>query len=204
VQSPANALWQSALSTTQVSLSGDTAAFKISVTVPHDAKPGSYPFVVKGTDSAGAMASATVTLATSAATVHAPLTRTAFGPEPPKIAKVLATTKRVAVYGIYFDFASATLRPESAPVLKEIAAALAANPTWKLVIEGHTDNVGGAEYNLDLSKRRALAVKDALVSHYSIRANRLAGIGYGFSRPKASNDTAQGRALNRRVELVRQ
>jgi outer membrane protein OmpA-like peptidoglycan-associated protein len=203
VQPPANARWQTTLSPTHVLLNGDTANVTLTVKVPQSARSGSYPFVVKGTDGAGQTASATETLASAAGTTPVPV-RTALVPATPKIAKALATTKRVAIYGINFDFASATLRPDSAPVLKEIAAVLAANPSWNLIIEGHTDNVGGAAYNLDLSKRRALAVKDALVTHYSIAANRLSGIGYGFSRPKASNDTPLGRALNRRVELVRQ
>jgi outer membrane protein OmpA-like peptidoglycan-associated protein len=121
----------------------------------------------------------------------------------PKIAPALEKDKRVAVYGIYFDFASAKLKPESTPVLDEIADALNANPSWNLTIEGHTDNVGGADYNLDLSKRRAAAVQDALVTRYHISADRLSTAGFGFTRPKASNDTPEGRALNRRVELVR-
>lgn len=203
LQPPANARWQASLSPTHVSLNGDTAKFTLTVSIPQNARLGSYPFVVKGADDAGESASATETLATSAGAASAP-PRIALVPNTPKIAKALATTKRVAVYGIHFDFASATLKPESAPVLKEIAAALTANPSWKLTIEGHTDNVGGAAYNLDLSKRRALAVKDALVKRYAIAATRLRSIGFGFSRPKASNETAEGRALNRRVELVRE
>lgn len=115
----------------------------------------------------------------------------------------LAVKKQVVVYGIYFDFASATLKPGSAPVLREIADALKANPMWKLTIEGHTDNVGGVDYNLELSRRRAASVKNVLVTRYHINPSRLTTIGYGFSRPKASNDTPQGRAFNRRVQLVR-
>ncbi len=116
----------------------------------------------------------------------------------------LTQEKRAVTYGIYFDFAQATLKPESAPVLKEIAQALNDNPDWKLTVEGHTDNIGGDTYNLDLSKRRALAVKDALVAQYNIAPDRLANDGFGASRPVESNDTLEGRARNRRVELVRQ
>ena len=68
-------------------------------------------------------------------------------------------TGQAEVYGIYFDFASDKIKPESEPVLREIADALNHNPTWKLRVEGHTDNIGGDEYNLDLSQRRAEAVK---------------------------------------------
>lgn len=109
----------------------------------------------------------------------------------------------MAAYGIYFDFASAKLKPASTPALEEIAQALTANPDWNLTIEGHTDNVGGATYNLDLSNRRAAAVQEVLVTQYRISAQRLSTVGYGFTRPKASNDTPEGRALNRRGELVR-
>ncbi len=118
--------------------------------------------------------------------------------------KQLTEEKRAVTYGIYFDFAQATLKPESAPVLKEIAQALQDNPDWKLTVEGHTDNIGGDAYNLDLSKRRALAVKQALVAQYNIAPDRLANDGFGASRPVESNDTLEGRARNRRVELVRQ
>jgi outer membrane protein OmpA-like peptidoglycan-associated protein len=110
----------------------------------------------------------------------------------------------VDVYGIYFDFASDKLRPESAPVLAEIAATLKNNPTWKLHVNGHTDNIGGDAYNLDLSNRRAAAVKQALVTQYQIDPARLDPQGFGATQPKESNDTLAGRARNRRVELIRE
>jgi outer membrane protein OmpA-like peptidoglycan-associated protein len=77
------------------------------------------------------------------------------------------------------------------------------HPTWSLAVDGHTDNIGGDAYNLDLSKRRAAAVKQALVTRYRVDAVRLATNGYGASRPKATNATLAGRAQNRRVELVK-
>jgi len=117
--------------------------------------------------------------------------------------QALEQTGRAEVYGIYFDFGSDTIRPESEPVLAEIAGLLQRNPGWKLDIEGHTDNIGGDEYNLDLSNRRAAAVKAALVDRHGIDAGRLETAGFGASRPKESNDTLAGRARNRRVELVR-
>jgi outer membrane protein OmpA-like peptidoglycan-associated protein len=116
----------------------------------------------------------------------------------------LASAKRIDVYGIYFDFASDRIRSESDPVLREIADALSRNPDWRLSIGGHTDNVGGDAYNLDLSNRRAAAVKQALVTRYKIDGERLQTAGYGLSAPKGTNDTPEGRARNRRVELVRQ
>jgi outer membrane protein OmpA-like peptidoglycan-associated protein len=115
----------------------------------------------------------------------------------------LAQCQSVDLYGIYFDFNSASVKPESDEVLKKIAGVLGAHADWKLSIAGHTDNIGGDAFNLDLSKRRAAAVKDALVSHYGIGADRLTTTGFGASRPVASNDTLEGRARNRRVELQR-
>jgi outer membrane protein OmpA-like peptidoglycan-associated protein len=124
--------------------------------------------------------------------------------EQPRLEQALAETGRVEVYGIYFDFGSAVLKAESDTVLKEIADALEKNPAWTLSVEGHTDNIGGDSYNLDLSQRRAQAVKQALVDRYHTPADRLSPVGYGASRPKEPNDTLAGRARNRRVELVRQ
>jgi outer membrane protein OmpA-like peptidoglycan-associated protein len=118
--------------------------------------------------------------------------------------KQLTQDKRAVTYGIYFDFNKDTLKPESGPVLKEIAEAMNHNPDWKLTVEGHTDNIGGDTYNLDLSKRRAAAVKQALVTQYNIAPDRLLTGGFGASRPVETNDTLEGRARNRRVELVRE
>jgi outer membrane protein OmpA-like peptidoglycan-associated protein len=118
--------------------------------------------------------------------------------------KQLTQEKRAVTYGIYFDFNKDTLKPESEPVLKEIAQAMTDNPDWKLTVEGHTDNIGGDTYNLDLSKRRAAAVKQALVTQYNIAPDRLLTGGFGASRPIETNDTLEGRARNRRVELVRE
>lgn len=122
---------------------------------------------------------------------------------PSAIEKQLEDEGRAEVYGIYFDFDSATLKPESTPVLKEIAALMAKNASWKLDVEGHTDNIGTAARNLALSKERAEAVKHALVTEYGIAAARLTPAGFGASRPRESNDTLAGRARNRRVELVK-
>jgi outer membrane protein OmpA-like peptidoglycan-associated protein len=200
-ESPTGVNWHADLSTQQVSLGGKVAPFDFTVAIPQDARPGRYVFTVAGTDERGKTARAFVALSSLKTVLTA--VRTLQSPKSPHIAKTLATKKRVTVYGIYFDFASDTIRPESAAVLKEIADALRANPAWKLTIEGYTDNVGGADYNLDLSIRRAAAVKRALVNNFHVQADRLNTVGYGFSRPKASNDTPEGRALNRRVELVR-
>ncbi len=125
-------------------------------------------------------------------------------PVEKKIEQELAQNGRAEIYGIYFDFNSAKLRPESGPVLKEISDALKNNPSWKIKIDGHTDNVGGDAYNMQLSQRRAEAVKQALIKEYGIGADRMTPEGFGASRPKATNSTIEGRALNRRVELVRE
>ncbi len=120
-----------------------------------------------------------------------------------KIEKELKDEGRAEIYGIYFDFDSDQLRSESEPVLAEIAEVLKKQPDWKLNVEGHTDNVGGDKHNLDLSQRRAASVINALGSRYQISVDRLSPTGFGASKPKATNDTVEGRALNRRVELVR-
>jgi outer membrane protein OmpA-like peptidoglycan-associated protein len=116
----------------------------------------------------------------------------------------LKQSHRAQVYGIYFDFGKSTIRPQSKPVLQEIAKAMKDNPSWKLTVEGHTDNIGGDESNQDLSKRRASAVAEALETQYHIAANRFTSAGFGASRPVETNDTLEGRARNRRVELVRE
>jgi outer membrane protein OmpA-like peptidoglycan-associated protein len=125
-------------------------------------------------------------------------------PTSNEVERHLAIDKHTDVYGIYFNFASDVLRPESEPVLKEIATALEAHPDWKLRVNGHTDNIGGEAMNQDLSRRRAQAVRHELAEHYKIAEARLSTEGFGASQPKESNDTDRGRALNRRVELVRQ
>ncbi|MEP6885254.1 MAG: OmpA family protein [Gammaproteobacteria bacterium] len=116
----------------------------------------------------------------------------------------LKEQKHALVYGIYFKFARADIRPVSEPVLKEIAAILKNNPGWKLSIVGHTDGIGNAAANLELSRRRAMSVKAALVERYAIDADRLSTGGFGASEPQATNNPPEGRARNRRVELTRQ
>lgn len=116
----------------------------------------------------------------------------------------LKSEGHVSLYGIYFDFDSAEIRPESEPVLREIARLLRENPSLKLYVVGHTDNVGKLQYNLQLSKRRAQAVVEELVRRYGIERTRLKAFGVGPLAPVASNKTPEGRAKNRRVELVEQ
>ena len=121
-----------------------------------------------------------------------------------RLERALREQRRAVVYDLYFDFNSETIREESEPTLREIAEVLRRNPDWRLSIEGHTDNVASDRYNLELSSRRAAAVKSALGTRFGIAAQRLATAGLGESRPQDPNDTVEGRARNRRVELVRQ
>jgi len=122
----------------------------------------------------------------------------------PQLEEQLAKQKKAIIYGIYFDFDKDTIKPESEPVLKEIVKAMTDNPDWKLRVDGHTDNIGGDAHNLDLSRRRAASVKTALVERYHISADRLTTNGFGASSPIDRNDTLEGRARNRRVELSRE
>jgi len=111
---------------------------------------------------------------------------------------------KVAVYGIYFDTGKAVPKPESGPVLQEIAKLLQANPGLKLHVVGHTDNVGDQAMNMKLSADRANAVMMELINKHKIAAARLKASGVGPLCPVASNKTEEGRAKNRRVELVEQ
>ena len=120
------------------------------------------------------------------------------------IEQALKQTGHAQIYGINFDFASATIRPQSQPILAEIAKAMKDNPAWKLSINGHTDNIGGDASNLELSRKRSASVVEALTTQYHIAANRFTSAGFGASQPIDTNDTIEGRARNRRVELVLQ
>lgn len=108
------------------------------------------------------------------------------------------------LYGIYFDTGKAEIKPESEPAFGEITKLLQADPKLKLYVVGHTDNVGVFDYNLKLSKDRADAVVKALTGKYEIAAARLQPFGAGPVAPVESNTTEDGRAKNRRVELVAQ
>ena len=108
------------------------------------------------------------------------------------------------VYGVYFDTGKAEVKPTSDPTLSEIAKLMKANPAMKLHVVGHTDNVGTMPANMELSKQRAAAVVSALVTKYQIATARLDSAGVGPLSPVATNGSDEGRAKNRRVELVEQ
>lgn len=114
----------------------------------------------------------------------------------------LATLRKYDIHGILFDFGSARLRPEAGSLIADIATTLKANPTWTLLVNGHTDSIGDTVTNKRLSADRAASVKTELVRR-GIDAARLKTDGLGETAPKADNATLEGRALNRRVELVR-
>jgi OOP family OmpA-OmpF porin len=120
------------------------------------------------------------------------------------LANSIKETGKAALYGIYFDTGKSEIKPESEPSLKEIAKLLQADSKLKLYVVGHTDNVGTFDSNLKLSKDRADAVVKALVAKYSITASRLLAFGAVPVAPVASNRSEEGRAQNRRVELVAQ
>ncbi|MFY9739914.1 MAG: OmpA family protein [Candidatus Cybelea sp.] len=168
-------------------LAGGTMNLTVAVRIPVSTKAGVYTVNVNASNGAGRSARASVTL-----TGSAPLKKQ-FTP----------TQKRIRIYGIHFDVDSAVIQARSEPVIAQIAQIMRENPSWRFQIEGHTDSDGGAAYNLALSQRRAQAVVDDLVKRYGIARSRMLAKGYGLTKPIASNSTEEGKALNRRVELVR-
>ncbi len=114
----------------------------------------------------------------------------------------LRDSGKVALYGLYFDTDKDVVKPESQPTLEEIAKLLKGDPALHLHVVGHTDSQGKPDYNLDLSRRRAASVVRELTAKFGIGADRLDSFGCGPYSPAASNATEEGRAKNRRVELV--
>lgn len=103
---------------------------------------------------------------------------------------------------IQFDHDKSNIKPQFEPEVDKAARFLAQYPNSDAIIEGHTDSNGSDDYNQGLSKRRAETVKMALISKYGINPNRLTAVGYGESRPIATNETSDGRYTNRRVMVV--
>jgi len=116
----------------------------------------------------------------------------------------LSGVGHIVVNGILFDTGKADVKPESDAALQEVAKMLKGNAALKVYVVGHTDNVGGLAANMDLSKRRAAAVVLSLTTKYGVSAAQLQSFGAGPYAPVASNDSEDGRTLNRRVELVKQ
>jgi outer membrane protein OmpA-like peptidoglycan-associated protein len=126
--------------------------------------------------------------------------RIAEGGKPAK--QMLAGEGRIVTHGILFDTGSDVIRPESGPTLRAILALLQEDPSLRFAVEGHTDNQGGPKVNGPLSERRAAAVNAWLVKQ-GVSASRLTSKGLGQTKPIDTNDTAEGRANNRRVEFVK-
>jgi outer membrane protein OmpA-like peptidoglycan-associated protein len=122
--------------------------------------------------------------------------------DPDALAGDIKASGRAKVYGIYFDLDSHEIKPESNPTLQAIADMLNANESLKIYVVGHTDMTGQLDYNMELSLRRAESVVDALVNTHGIAADRLQAQGAGPLCPVSTNNTDEGRKLNRRVELV--
>jgi len=127
-----------------------------------------------------------------------PPRRVAQAPPPPPPAPV--EKKKIVLRSVHFDFDKSVIRPDAVPVLNEAVDVLKAQGGVAVIVDGHTDSVGSDAYNLKLSRRRADAVKQYLMKH-EIPSNHITTEGFGKSHPVASNDTADGRAQNRRVEL---
>lgn len=125
------------------------------------------------------------------------------GVDAAAMAAELAEAGRVRLDGIYFDTGKATLRPESSDALAQVAELMRADASLVLEIIGHTDDVGDAGANQRLSEERALAVRSALVVEHRVPDRRLRSRGAGEAEPVAPNTSEAGRALNRRVELVK-
>ena len=134
---------------------------------------------------------------------------TAAGPAHPgdgpggMLEQQLATVCRVELPGIYFAFKSALIDPTSDRALSQLASTLTRHPDWTLVVEGHTDSIGTTAANQMLSERRADAVRARLATKHGVDTRTWKTVGYGASRPREPNATIEGRARNRRVELVR-
>ncbi len=120
------------------------------------------------------------------------------------LAGSIRASGRAAVYGIYFDTGRSEIKPASEQAIGEIAKLLKSDPGLKLYVVGHTDNVGAFDYNVKLSQSRAAAVVGALTGKHGIAPARLTPFGAGPTAPVAANTSEEGRAKNRRVELVAQ
>ncbi|HEY9783947.1 MAG TPA: OmpA family protein [Candidatus Obscuribacterales bacterium] len=134
---------------------------------------------------------------------HASLDRLLNGDEGSsegrRIIKSLEDTGEATTRAILFDFDKAVIKPQSKPILNALGFYLKNRPSVRLAVEGHTCTIGGYDYNMDLSRRRANAVKAYLVQFCGIDEARLEPFGYGYTKPVESNSTSRGRALNRRV-----
>ena len=135
------------------------------------------------------------------------MNRNSPGPGPAvdyPYAAELKNCGQLFTYDLTFDTNSDKLKGTNWPILEVLAGLLKKDPALQIQITGHTDSTGDAKANQDLSERRAKTVMQTLVQKYGADAKRLTTKGYGWEQPLAENDTEQGRAVNRRVEIVKQ
>lgn len=111
---------------------------------------------------------------------------------------------KIALYGILFDVGKSDIKPESETALKQITDYLTKNPAVKIIVVGHTDNTGVYSANITLSRSRAESIKNYLITNGKIEASRLMSEGVGSLCPVTTNTSTEGKALNRRVEIVKQ
>lgn len=121
---------------------------------------------------------------------------------PQAMSDDIRTTGRAVLYGVLFDINKTEPTAASAPTIANMAQVLQKNPALKLLVVGHTDRVGTYEYNINLSQRRAESIVNQLVGQHQISAGRLKAVGVGYAAPVSTNQTDEGKAKNRRVELV--
>ena len=149
----------------------------------------------------GAIIGAAIAAATYQPPPSPPPAVVAAAPPPPPPPPPPAPKEKLVLRGVHFDFDKSNIRPEDEPVLDEAASTLKAQPGVRVYVDGYCDSIGKDEYNLKLSERRAASVAKYLETA-GISADRLTPRGFGKTNFVASNDTDQGRAQNRRVELV--
>jgi len=176
--------FRAAVTPSSFDVDGTTQKLQIAVTIPASAKAGSYAIIVNADGGNGQTAQATIQL-------HAAV----------PLVKQIKSQRRIRIYGIHFDVDKATIKPQSEPVIAQIAQVMQQNKSWRFRVEGHTDSDGGEAHNKVLSQHRAESVVGDLVKRYHIARGRLVPVGYAYSKPVAPNTTAAGKALNRRVEL---
>lgn len=196
-KAPAEAPWPAKLSTSQATLKGDSSPVDLTIDVPANAVPGSYTFTVNGDDGNGATASALITL---------------VGNPPPKVVKVKPVTKgcteKLTIGAdALFGFGEATLTPVAQKTLAGLGPTIKNAGKHPVRINGYTDSIGSDAYNQALSEQRARSVRDWLAAHGFVKSST-AIQGFGKLHPVAPNtnangsDNPQGRAKNRRVEVL--
>ncbi len=144
-----------------------------------------------------------VTVGNANGTAYVGFRNIRIGESTPDFGKMIESTGRYVTHGILFDTDSDHIKPESSSVIQSIARGLQANIDLKVEIDGHTDSTGNPQHNMDLSKRRAESVKSVLVEQFHLDPSRLTTNGFGSTKPINANNTLEGKAQNRRVEIVR-